>query len=166
MHTQAYRYVRRMVRSLYAPPRRVCELGSFDVNGSVRDLFPGAEYVGVDSRPGPGVDIAADAADWPGNGRPFDCVVCTEVLEHTPRAEEIVRNAFRLLDPGGVLIVTAAAPGREPHDIDGGEIGGEWYANVDPGELRHLLHTQAAFALVDAGENPGDVYAIAFKRWD
>ncbi len=166
MHVQAYRYVRRMVRSLSTqPPLRVCEFGSYDVNGSVRDLFPAGTYVGVDSRAGPGVDVVADAADWPGDGRPFVLVVCTEVLEHTPRAAEVVRSAYRLLAPGGVLILTAATTGREPHGIDGGDVGQEHYANIPASALRGWL-SPFAFALVDDGENPGDVYATALKQWD
>ncbi len=164
MHVEAYRYVQRVVRSLSAPPRRVVELGSYNLNGSVRDLFPGAAYVGVDQRPGPGVDIVADAAEWGEDSR-FDCVVCTEVLEHTPTGIEICSNALWLLAPGGVFIVTAAAPPRPPHSgVDGQPrlLPGEFYRNVSKADLQFWLYP-FAFVLVDDGENPGDVYATAFK---
>ena len=35
----------------------VLECGSYNVNGSVRDLFAVREYIGLDWRPGPGVDV-------------------------------------------------------------------------------------------------------------
>ena len=37
----------------------VLECGSYNVNGSVRGLFAAREYVGLDWRPGPGVDVVS-----------------------------------------------------------------------------------------------------------
>ena len=37
---------------------RVLEVGSLDINGSVRDLFSDCDYTGVDLALGPGVDLA------------------------------------------------------------------------------------------------------------
>lgn len=117
----------------------LCEFGSYDVNGGIRDLFPDHNYVGVDSRPGPGVDVVADCRTWDGAGRRFDLVVCCEVLEHCERWSEIIANARRLLRPGGRLIVTAAGPGREAHTCNGeawSSASGEHYRNIDPDVLR------------------------------
>ena len=52
MHDTAYAFVRRTLAML--PQRkRVCEFGSYNVNGSARPLFVGCEkYVGIDTRPG------------------------------------------------------------------------------------------------------------------
>jgi len=67
--------------------KRVIELGSYDVNGSLRtyvkSLNP-SEYIGVDIKKGPGVDIVCDAeniVDKFGN-EAFDVVISTELLEH------------------------------------------------------------------------------------
>lgn len=37
----------------------------------------------------------------------FDAILCTEVLEHIPYPVETIREFFRLLKPGGTLILTA-----------------------------------------------------------
>ena len=37
---------------------RVLEVGSLDINGSVRELFEKCDYTGVDLQMGPGVDLA------------------------------------------------------------------------------------------------------------
>ena len=37
----------------------------------------------------------------------FDCILCTEVLEHIPCPNETLREFHRLLKPGGRLILTA-----------------------------------------------------------
>jgi hypothetical protein len=36
---------------------RVLDIGSLDINGSVRPLFRGGTYTGIDVAAGPGVDI-------------------------------------------------------------------------------------------------------------
>jgi SAM-dependent methyltransferase len=163
MHAGAYHFVEYMARCL--PPRAaVIELGGRDVNGSVRSLFGRCEYVGVDAEPGPGVDFVGNAATWkPDPLRTFDTVICTEVLEHTSVADRICANAFELLEPGGVFIVTAASIGRVPHSaIDGGTLRhGEFYRNVSPFLLRKWLESFHC-VLVDTG-NVTDVYALAIK---
>jgi hypothetical protein len=96
-------------------------------------------------------------------GVPFTVHNCTEVLEHTPDGAAVCRTAFDALGPGGVFVVTAAGPGREPHSAaDGGPLrDGEYYANVPPETLRAWL-APFACVLVDTSA-AGDVYALAVK---
>lgn len=163
MHKDALAYVARS-RALLPRPRVVVELGSRNVNGSVRPLFPDAQYIGVDLLPGAGVDVQADAADYT-PPVPADVVVCCEVLEHTPDAGAIVANAHRILRPGGAFILTAAGEGRDLHSaIDGRPrlLPGEFYANVTERELVKWL---APFGRVsyDHAAAPRDVRATAWK---
>src|SRR5678809_1536471 len=54
---------------------------------------------------------------------PAAVVLCCETLEHAACAEAICRNAYRMLAPGGVFVVTAAGEGRDPHSaVDGGPL--------------------------------------------
>lgn len=143
----------------------LCEFGSYDVNGGIRDLFPDHNYVGVDVRPGPGVDVVADCATWDGAGRRFDLVVCCEVLEHCERWSEIIANARHLLRPGGRLIVTAAGPGRQPHTCDGKAWSpdcGEHYQNVGPDELRAVCREFFDEVYVECDGQ--DVRAVAVRQ--
>ncbi len=162
MHRAAYEYVASVVRR-FGVPERVVEIGSRDINGTVRPLFAGCKhYVGLDLRPGPAVDVVADACTW----RPWplvDCVVCCEVLEHTPRAREIVASAHAMLREGGLLILTAACDPRHPHSaLDGGPVrDGEYYRNVDPADLHDWLR---AFGACEIETTPlGDIRAWAVK---
>lgn len=170
MHEGAYKFVESAVRGL--PARRsVIELGSRTVagdwpySGPVRPLFAEAQiYIGVDTAPGPNVDIVANAASWSFAGRStVDTVVCCETLEHTDEAGAICANAHRLLLAGGFFIVTTAGIGRAPHSaVDGGPIrDGEFYRNVDAVTLRDWLAPFAA-AVIDT-DSPGDIYALARK---
>lgn len=163
MHAEAMKWVADHVagRSF----GRVIELGSRDVNGSVRHLFPDAVFVGVDVGDGPGVDVVCDAADYV-TDELADCVVSTEMLEHTARARETVLAAFNMLAAGGMLVMTAAGPGRSPHSaIDGGRLQpGEFYQNVDPNALAGWL-AEAGFVrcVVDQRRAPADVRCVAYK---
>jgi SAM-dependent methyltransferase len=97
--------------------RRVVEVGSLDVNGSVRphvERLGPASYVGVDVRPGPGVDEVLDGEDLPGSCA--DLLICMEVLEHAPRWKQLLAGIWRALVPGGLLILTTRGPGFPRHD--------------------------------------------------
>ncbi|MEO6694372.1 MAG: methyltransferase domain-containing protein, partial [Ignavibacteria bacterium] len=37
----------------------------------------------------------------------FDCIICTEVLEHTLNDQKVVANIYKILKPGGNLIISA-----------------------------------------------------------
>lgn len=164
MHAAAFEWARKC--SLWLPRRAsVLEIGSRDVNGSVRPLFGYCPYHGIDALDGPGVDEVADAATWrPPAGRWFDTVVSTECLEHARDAAAVCRTAFEALAPAGAFILTAAAPSRPPHSgVDGGKVRpGEFYRGVSAADLRAWL-APFAVALVDDFTQPTDVYALALK---
>jgi hypothetical protein len=178
MHAECFRYVRlhrnREWARLLEPGRAplVVEIGSRNINGSVRALFPleGTEvaYVGIDLVGGPGVDVVADGATWRPS-RPAALVLCCEVLEHDPAdAEAIVTNAVRMLEPGGLLLITAAADPRAPHGALGEDVPPEeQYGNVDPGRLASWLLEAGAGDWVELqvehDRTVGDVRAI-FRR--
>lgn len=161
MHAAAYDFVNRSSANLPAGP--VLEIGSLDINGSIRGLFGGRPYLGIDVVPGPSVDLLADGATY----QPeilHAIVVCCEVLEHTPHGEAICRNAARALQPGGVFVLTAAGIGRPPHSaVDGGPLrAGEFYCNVTADELEAWLSDFTEVA-IETNPRAGDIYAIARK---
>lgn len=144
MHTEALAYVADMVARHNLDRGDILDLGGRDVNGTIRHLFPRADlYVTVDIEPHPSVDYVCDAGDLDLPDR-FDVVVSTECLEHTKRAPDIVRAAWRHLKDGGVFVATMAGVGREPHSASGGPVGDEYYHNVDSDELGEWLE-QAGF---------------------
>src|SRR5947209_4298942 len=98
--------------------RSTLEVGAYNVNGSVRDLFTGA-YLGVDMRPGPGVGKVASADSLPFLDSEFGVVVSTEMLEHDPTFWLSIPEMARVLAPGGHLILTARGNGFPRHDYPG-----------------------------------------------
>lgn len=98
----------------------VLEVGSLDVNGSVRPMVAArrpASYVGVDVAAGPGVDLVADVAElWRHYDRDsFDVVVSTECLEHVEDWRRAIAAMVTVLRPGGVLVWTTRSAGFPYH---------------------------------------------------
>ena len=73
-----------------------------------KTFFAGAEkYVGMDyltDRSTP--DVVGSATEIPLGDASFDTVVCTEVLEHVPDPLKAFREMYRVLKPGGYLILS------------------------------------------------------------
>lgn len=160
MHREAYEFVQHAVARRVFTGKRVLEVGSYNVNGSVRPLFAGAAYTGLDVRDGPGVDVVRDIRDY--QAAPFDLIVCCETLEHDAKPHEMIRAMRDLLAPGGTLILTAAASERTPHGVMGGAVGNEPYTRITPAKLRAWLRGLTIRTL-DHHEDRGDVYVIAEK---
>ena len=69
------------------------------------------------------IDYVCDAADIPVADGGFDVVLCTEMLEHVPFPDRVVREFARILRPGGRLILTAPLGSglhQEPYHYYGG----------------------------------------------
>jgi len=144
-------------------PGDVWEVGSRNINGTVRHLFGDADsWTGVDLIDGPDVDIVGDICDL-GVEDVADLVVCLEVLEHAPCWGDVVAACATALRAGGTLLVTAAAPTRTPHSgYDGGVVRpDEHYANIDPDELAEVLG--GYLDVVSCQVKGDDVQAVAVR---
>ncbi len=92
--------------------KKVLDIGSLDVNGNNRYLFEDCQYTGLDIGPGPNVDVVGFAHNHDGS---YDVIICTEMLEHDFYIDYALARFHKLLNPGGLLIITCAATGRPEH---------------------------------------------------
>jgi len=143
---------------------RVLEVGSRNVNGTVRPLFAGAqEYVGVDFMEGDGVDLVLNAHELTSQFAvdSFDVVVSTEMLEHDSEFWRSVEMMGQVLKPGGHLLLTARGNGFWIHDYPAD------YYRFLPESFRSLL-TLAGCEVVEVTEDwhPGHpgVFGLGRKR--
>ena len=94
---------------------RVLEVGSLNINGSVRELFNACDYTGVDLQLAPGVDLACQGQLVEFPTAHFDTVISAECMEHNPYWRETTANMLRMTKPGGLVLISCATTGRLEH---------------------------------------------------
>lgn len=145
MHESVMEYVEGAVERHGLAAQRTLELGSTNVNGSVRGLFSG-EYIGIDHQAGTGVDrvMNANALDFPDAS--FDVVVSTSMLEHDAAFWRTLPEVGRVLKPGGYFVLTTVTTGFPVHDEPD-------YWRFLP-DTWPLLMDMASCRLVDSRDDP------------
>lgn len=180
MHESVMMFVAQHVTPRMVAGKHVLEIGSYNVNGSVRPLIEAlkpASYLATDMRPGPGVDFVFNIARTDifetSALEPADLIICCEVLEHVKDWRLAIDNMKRLLKPDGWLILTTRSIGFPLHEYP----GDYWrFSKVDMGrifadmtDLEVLLDPQVPGVFVEArgwdAEKPVelstiDVYAM------
>jgi len=159
MHTSVLNFCRKILTAERVNGKRVLEVGSFNVNGSVRDfvttLLPAA-YVGVDITPQEGyVDHVMDACGLLDKFGPesWDVVISTEMLEHASDWESAVRNMKGVLRHGGIFLLTARGPGFPLHNHP----SDHWRFTTD--DVASMCSDFATLYLAEDHQDPGFLYA-------
>lgn len=81
--------------------------------------------------------VAYDGVHFPFKDKMFTTVVSNCVLEHVPGLREVIRESYRVLKPGGKLIVTVMARPWEEHLV-GALVMGNTYRNYMRRKQVHL----------------------------
>jgi SAM-dependent methyltransferase len=92
---------------------RVIDIGSQDVNGSIRDVCPsGFDYIGVDFCEAKGVDVVlSDPYSLPFGDEYADIIVSSSCFEHAEFFWLVFMEAMRCLKPAGLLYLNAPSTG-------------------------------------------------------
>jgi SAM-dependent methyltransferase len=98
----------------YFNKKRVLEIGSYDINGTIRDLFTDCDYTGLDLCEGKGVDVVESGSTYYSKNK-FDTIISCEALEHDINWIDTIINSIRLLKPNGLYVFTCATKNREEH---------------------------------------------------
>lgn len=105
--------------------KRVIEVGSYNVNGGIRDILESwepKEYIGVDIEAGPGVDVVCNGENLVEKfGKDsFDVVISTELVEHVENWKKVFSNIKNICKPNGAIYVATRSYGFPyhafPHD--------------------------------------------------
>jgi SAM-dependent methyltransferase len=145
-------------------PGPVFEFGSYQVEGqegyaNLRGMFLPKTYVGCDMRPGPGVDRVEDVTAISLPDGSAGTVLCLETFEHVFEVQKAFTEVFRLLQPGGVFVITTPLNFRihgYPDD----------YWRITPNCLRRMLSPYAARVTGFQGyhEFPHTVMGVGIKE--
>jgi predicted SAM-dependent methyltransferase len=86
----------------YATDKKTLDVGSSW--SPYAKYFPNRISTDIEARDG--VDIVADAHALPIDSNTYDVILCSEVLEHLHSPEVAIGEMYRVLKPGGNLILT------------------------------------------------------------
>ena len=146
----------------YFTGTKVLEVGSLDINGSIRQFFDALQYIGVDLGEGKGVDLVCkgEELDFPDNF--FDVVASCECFEHNPEWVKTFDNMVRMCS--GLVIMTCATTGRPEHGTrrtspSDAPFCGDYYRNLTEQDIRDNCDL-SKFAVYEFSTiaNPADLY--------
>lgn len=99
--------------------KKILDIGSYNVNGSVRPIFEKGQYIGVDMEKGPNVDVVANANNLPFEKNYFDVIVSISCFEHDDMFWVTFLEMCRVLNEGGYMYINAPSNGPyHPHPGD------------------------------------------------
>jgi hypothetical protein len=154
---------------------KMLEVGSLNINGSIRDYFTHCDYLGIDVGEGPGVDLVCEGQNLDHPDNTYDTVGSCECFEHNPYWIETFQNMVRMAKPGALVFMSCATTGRPEHGTTRTSpkdspltIGKGWdyYKNLTEKDFRDNFDCDAMFSKYEfqVGSPHPDLYFYGFKK--
>ena len=144
--------VKQYIRERVKGDEKTLDIGSLNVNGSLRDLF--TDYIGLDMREGPNVDVVANGHKLPFDKETFELVTCVETLEHDSNPFKTLDEIYRVLKPGGKVLLAASGISFPKHDYPS-----DYFRYTAEG-MGALLHR---FKNIETADDNDEAYGSAIK---
>jgi SAM-dependent methyltransferase len=153
--------------------KTVLEVGSLNINGTIRDFFTECDYTGIDVGPGKGVDIVIGGHQYDAPTASFDVVASCECFEHNPYWAETFTNMIRLCKPGGLIFFTCATTGRKEHgtrahypDTSPLTLHWNYYRNLTEADFREICNIDEYFSQYrfDVDNTAHDLYFFGIRK--
>ena len=131
---------------------QVLDVGSLDINGSVRSFFENCSVLGIDVGEGPGVDLVCEGQNLDHPDSTYDTITSCECFEHNPHWVETFSNMYRMLKNNGLIIMTCATIGRPEHGTsrskpeDAPLIQWDYYQNLQEKDFRDRFDIDQMFS--------------------
>lgn len=158
-HKSVLDFGERVITKDMVTSKKVLEVGSYDVNGSLRPYIESlkpADYVGTDIELGPRVDQVVPVSDLIKvfGKASFNLVLCNEMLEHAEDWREAI-NQLKAVTQKWLLITTRSEP--FPYH---GFPGDHWRYNREL--FKKIFADMQIINLEDDSEYPG-IFILAKK---
>lgn len=148
--------------------KSVLEVGSLNLNGTIRDFFEQCTYIGVDLAKGPCVDVVDKGEDLSYADGSFDVVASCECFEHAPEWARIFNNMARMSSK--LVFFTCATTGRPEHGTtktnpwDSPFTAHDYYQNLTEEDIRRDCDLgQFYYYEFSTNEDAKDLYFWGFK---
>lgn len=148
--------------------QKVLEIGSLNINGSVRPFFEGsAQYIGCDLGEGPGVDIVSLGHELPYEDGSFDVVISCECFEHDQHWEKTFKKMIDLTREDGLVIFSCATIGRAEHGTSrtspaDAPFTNDYYRNLEEKDFEGFKSFFKSHAFSEC-QSPRDLYFWGLK---
>jgi len=138
----------------YFSGKQILEVGSLNINGTVRDFFTNSYYVGIDVAEGNGVDVVCEGQNFDAPTDSFDVAISCECFEHNPHWVATFQNMYRMVRPGGIVIMSCATTGRPEHGTTRTTpqdspltigLGWDYYKNLEEKDFREHFNIESMF---------------------
>jgi SAM-dependent methyltransferase len=111
MRKETRAFVECLARTLPLP-EPIVEIGALQIEGQekyadLRPLFPGKQFIGCDMREGRGVDRIENLHGLTFADASIGTLIMLDTLEHVRYPFTAMREARRVVQPGGVVIITS-----------------------------------------------------------
>jgi hypothetical protein len=106
--------------------KKILDVGSYDVNGTMKPIFEKGQYIGLDMEEGPNVDIVGVSHEIPFEKDEFDIIISSSCFEHDDMFWISFQEMCRVLKPGGYMYIQA--PSNGPYH---GWPGDNWRFYID-----------------------------------
>lgn len=148
--------------------KKVLEVGSLNINGSIRQFFIDCDYTGVDLAPGKDVDMVARGEDLSFPDKNFDVVCSCECFEHNPEWARTFDNMARMAK--SLVFFSCATTGRPEHGTprttpQDAPFCGDYYQNLRASDFLERCNMDAFISyrfLVNKAAQ--DLYFIGIKK--
>jgi len=145
MHPNSMVIMKEFVEKYKIKSETVVDVGSYDINGTYKSLFPEAKYIGADNTLGPNVDVIMDSPEWD-ELSDVDYVISGQTLEHVADIPKLMASIFRVLKSGGILCMIVPSEGpRHDYPI--------WVGNFSKERMTECVES-AGFEVIDCIISP------------
>jgi SAM-dependent methyltransferase len=152
--------------------KQVVEIGSLNINGTVRIFFDNCYYVGLDVAEGKDVDVVFEGQKYNAPTESFDVAISCECFEHNPEWVATFENMYRLVRPGGLIVMTCATTGRAEHGTTRTTpqdspltigLGWDYYKNLTENDFREHFKIEEMFRTFEFLSQRTDLYFYGIK---
>lgn len=148
---------------------KVLEIGSLNINGSVRVFFDNCDYTGIDLSQGKDVDIVGRIHLLPLMPNSYDTVISCECFEHDKDWKETFAQMYNIAKC--LVVFSCATTGRPEHGTIAtnpadSPFTNDYYKNLTEEDFRKEFDFDSMFSKYQFSEckRPEDLYFWGLKK--